>query len=96
MGTTSFPLDLTLALWKGVKDTARNNSVDVKKGKQVIFCSSEWPSFNVGWPKGGSFHLKLISKVEDIGFWPCTGHRDQIPYMVTWQGLTDLVDDPRL
>ena len=52
MGTTpSSPLDLTQAHWKVVKDTAHSNSVDVKKYKWVIFCSSEWPSFNMGWPR---------------------------------------------
>ena len=83
----SSSLDLTLAHWKYVKDTVYNNSVDVKKGKWVVFCSSEWPSFNVSGPRVESFHLNLISTVEDIVFQSCTGHLDQIPYTMTWQGL---------
>lgn len=89
MGTTpSSPLDLTLAYWKNVKDTAHNNSVDVKKGKWVIFCFSEWPSFKVNLSREGSFHLILFSKVEE-NFQLCTRHLDQIFYIVTLWVLID-------
>lgn len=56
MGNTpSTLLDLTLAHWLDVKDTANNNSVSVKRNKWVTLSSIKWPSFNVGWQTGGTF-----------------------------------------
>lgn len=54
---SSTTLDLTLAHWREIRDTAHKNSVYIKKRKWVIFCSSEWPSFYTGWPPVGTFDL---------------------------------------
>uniref|UniRef100_A0A8C8U412 Core shell protein Gag P30 domain-containing protein n=1 Tax=Peromyscus maniculatus bairdii TaxID=230844 RepID=A0A8C8U412_PERMB len=95
MGTTpSSPLDLTLAHWQDMQDTANNNSVNVRKRKRVRFCSAEWPTLNVGWPAEGTFDLAIIQKIEEIVFRPRSGYPDQIPYVVTWQGLIDRLEGP--
>nr|XP_045011485.1 uncharacterized protein LOC123462302 [Jaculus jaculus] len=83
------PLSLTLDHWKDVQKITSNQSVDVKKEKWQTFCSAEWPTFNVGWPRDGTFNLSTIlqvkAKVFDRG---PHGHPDQVPYIVTWESLT--------
>ncbi|XP_055474439.1 uncharacterized protein LOC129685089 [Psammomys obesus] len=82
------PLSLTLQHWKDTRDIAHNHSVEIRKRKWDTFCSSEWPTFNVGWPGDGTFNLDIIlqvkAKVMDSGL---HGHPDQIPYIVTWEAL---------
>ncbi|XP_047384208.1 serine/threonine-protein kinase WNK4-like [Sciurus carolinensis] len=86
------PLSLTLDHWQDVRNCASNLSVKVKKKKWVTLCTSEWPTFNVGWPKEGSFNPDLVSQVKSHIFIPGPrGHPDQVPYIVTWE---DLVFDP--
>lgn len=86
--TVTTPLSLTLQHWKDVRDTAHNLSVEVQKGKWATFCSGEWPTFNVGWPRDGTFNLDIISQVKakimDSG---PHGHPDQVPYIATWEYL---------
>ena len=77
--------------FKDVRGRANNLSVEVRKRQWQVFCSSEWPAFNVGWPPEGTFHLPTIHRVRGIISWPKTGHPDQLPYIITWQ---DLVEDP--
>ncbi|XP_055463850.1 uncharacterized protein LOC129677215 [Psammomys obesus] len=90
--TVSTPKSLTLQHFKEVRDIAHNLSVEVRKGKWDTFCSSEWPTFNVGWPRDGTFNLEVIlqvkAKVMDSG---PHGHPDQVPYIITWESL---VKDP--
>lgn len=45
------PLSLTLDHCSEVRARAHNQSVEVRKGKWTTFCSSEWPTFEVGWPR---------------------------------------------
>ena len=52
------PLTLITDHFKEVRARAHNLSVEIKKSRMVIFCSAEWPSFNVGWPPEGTFDLK--------------------------------------
>lgn len=85
------PLTLTLDHWTEVRTRAQNSSVDVKKGPWQTFCSSEWPSFKVGWPPEGAFNLSLIFAVKRIIFQEEGGHPDQVPYITVWQ---DLVQNP--
>lgn len=85
------PLTLTLDHWTEVRTRAHNFSVDVKKGPWQTFCSSEWPTFKVGWPPEGAFNLSLVLAVKRIVFQEVGGHPDQIPYIIVWQ---DLVQDP--
>ena len=82
------PLSLTLQHWRDVQDTANNQSVEVHKKKWVIFCSSEWPTFNVGWPRDGTFNLDVILQVKAKVMNPGPhGHPDQVAYIVTWEAL---------
>ncbi|XP_055280194.1 uncharacterized protein LOC129554897 [Moschus berezovskii] len=82
------PLSLTLQHWKDVQDIAHNQSVEVRKKKWTTFCSSEWPSFNVGWPQDGTFDLDTIFQVKARVMDPGPpGHPDQVAYIVTWEAL---------
>lgn len=86
--TVTTPLSLTLGHWKDVERIAHNQSVDVKKRRWVTFCSAEWPTFNVGWPRDGTFNRDLITQVKIKVFSPGPhGHPDQVPYIVTWEAL---------
>lgn len=56
-------------------------------------CSSEWPTFEVGWPQKGSFDLSVVVVVQ----WKVFGagsaiHLNQAPYIVVWRDL--LTDSP--
>ncbi|XP_043732525.1 proline-rich protein 36-like [Cervus elaphus] len=53
----------------------------------VIFCSAEWPSFNVGWPPEGTFDLRTVRRVQEIILRPQSGHPDQVPYILVWEDL---------
>ncbi|XP_055261664.1 uncharacterized protein LOC129542871 [Moschus berezovskii] len=82
------PLSLTLQHWKDVQDIAHNQSVEVRKKKWTTFCSSEWPSFNVGWPQDGTFNFDIIFQVKARVMDPGPpGHPDQVAYIVTWEAL---------
>lgn len=83
----STPLSLTLDHWKDVRTRAHNLSVEIRKGKWQTFCSSEWPTFGVGWPPEGTFNLSVIFAVKRIVFQETGGHPDQVPYIVVWQDL---------
>ncbi|XP_037062937.1 uncharacterized protein LOC119088213 [Peromyscus leucopus] len=79
---------------KDVQETASNNNVIVKRRRWATFCSAEWPTFNVGWPAGGTLDAATIHRVEEIVSRPCSGHPDQVPYIVTWRGLIDREGGP--
>lgn len=87
------PLSLTLDHFKEIRAFAHDHAaVDVRKGKWQTFCSSEWPTFNVGWPPEGTFNLSVILQVKSKVMVPGPhGHPDQFPYIVTWESL---VRDP--
>ncbi|XP_041495455.1 transcription factor SPT20 homolog [Microtus oregoni] len=74
--------------WRDVQDIANYQSVDVRKRCWVTFCSSEWPTFNVGWPRDGTFDINVIlqvkAKVMDPG---PHGHPDQVAYIVIWEAM---------
>nr|QJT93252.1 gag protein [Syconycteris australis gammaretrovirus] len=89
--SNSTPLSLTLDHWRDVKTRAHNLSVEVKKGKWQTFCSSEWPSFGVGWPPEGTFNLSVVCAVKRIIFQGSGGHPDQVPYIIVW---LDLAQNP--
>nr|AGP25479.1 gag protein [Mus caroli] len=89
--TVTTPLTLTLDHWTEVRTRAHNLSVEVKKGPWQTFCTSEWPTFGVGWPPEGAFNLPLIFAVRRIVFQEVGGHPDQVPYVIVWQ---DLVYNP--
>ncbi|XP_029417169.1 uncharacterized protein LOC115069525, partial [Nannospalax galili] len=83
------PLSLTLDHWKEVKSRAHNQSVEIKKHQWITFCSSEWPTFNVGWPRDGTFDSDVILQVKAKIFSPgLTGHPDQVAYIITWENLS--------
>ena len=54
---TSTPLSLMTDHLSDFKSRAQNLSVLVKKNKLMIFCSAEWPAFNIGWPREETFSL---------------------------------------
>uniref|UniRef100_A0A8C3VUX5 Gag polyprotein n=1 Tax=Catagonus wagneri TaxID=51154 RepID=A0A8C3VUX5_9CETA len=86
------PLSLTLQHWKYVRNTASNQSVDVRKKKWIALCSTEWPTFDVGWPQEGAFNLNIILQVKAKIINPGPrDHSDQVAYIVTWEAL---VNDP--
>ena len=55
--TQTIPLTIMIDHFKDVSQRANNLSVEVRKGQWQVFCSSEWPAFNVGWPPEGTFDL---------------------------------------
>nr|XP_027807801.1 uncharacterized protein LOC114105480 [Marmota flaviventris] len=82
------PLSLTLDHWQDVQVGADNLSVTIKKKKWQTLCTSEWPTFNTGWPTEGTFNIGLILQVKTRIFTHGPhGHPDQIPYIVTWEDL---------
>ncbi|XP_060246495.1 LOW QUALITY PROTEIN: uncharacterized protein LOC132655965 [Meriones unguiculatus] len=87
--TITTPKSLTLQHFKEVRDIAHNLSVEVRKGKWDIFCSSEWRTFDVGWPRDGTFNLDIILQVKAKVMNPGPhGHPDQVPYIITWESLS--------
>ena len=88
----STPLSILINNFKDVKARGHDLSIELRKGKLVTFCRSEWPTFGVGWPAEGTFCLPIIIKVKSKIFLPGrSGHPDQIPYILVWQ---DLVENP--
>ncbi|XP_047418105.1 uncharacterized protein LOC124991386 [Sciurus carolinensis] len=88
--TQSTPLTIMVSHFEEVQARARNLSVEISKRKLVTFCKSDWPTFQVGWPPEGTFHLPTIQKVKDKIFQSGKiGHPDQIPYILTWENLVD-------
>ncbi|CAD7691803.1 unnamed protein product [Nyctereutes procyonoides] len=84
--TVTTPLSLTLDHWKEVAGRAHNLSVEVRRRRWVTFCSSEWPAFNVGWPRNGTFNIDIILQVKALVFQPGpNGHLDQVPYIIERQ-----------
>ncbi|XP_029394094.1 uncharacterized protein LOC115064014 [Mus pahari] len=88
--TQTTPLSLFLDHFKDYKKRARSRGLVVKKKRLTAFCRKEWPTFNVGWPPGGTWNLPAIFRTKDIIFRP-PGHPEQVPYIITW---LDLVQDP--
>ena len=90
--TTSTPLSLMINHFSDFKSRAQNLSLLVKKSKLVTFCSTEWPTFDVGWPQEGTFNPQIIQAVKERVLTPSpAGHPDQTPYILVWQ---DLVRNP--
>ena len=90
--STSTPLSLMTSHFSDFKSRAQNLSLLVKKSKLVTFCSTEWPTFDVGWPPEGTFNPQIVQAVKEWVFAPSpAGHPDQTPYILVWQ---DLVRNP--
>ncbi|XP_066871792.1 uncharacterized protein [Kogia breviceps] len=86
--TMTTPLSLTLSHWTEVKSRAHNLSVEVRKGRWQALCTSEWPTFQTGWPPEGSFMLDQIRLVKSRVFNTGPhGHPDQTPYILVWEDL---------
>ena len=62
------PLSLVTDNFKEVKMHAHDLSVEIKRNKLITFCSSEWPTFHVGWPSEGTSDLGTVHRVRDIIF----------------------------
>ena len=93
MGNTqSTPLSLLTSNFKEVRARGHDLGIEIRKGKLITLCRSEWPAFDVGWPPEGTFRLAVITRVKSKIFLPGrAGHLDQIPYILIWQ---DLVENP--
>ncbi|XP_062062406.1 uncharacterized protein LOC133770372 isoform X5 [Lepus europaeus] len=82
------PLSLTLDHWKEVRERAQNLSVEVRKKNWTVFCTSDWPAFNVGWPWDGTFDSSVILQVKSqVCKEGKEGHPDQVPYIFVWEDL---------
>ena len=79
------PLPLVTDNFKEVKMRAHDLSVEIKKNKLITFCTTEWPTFHVGWPSEGTFDLGTVHRVQDIIFQPWIRHPDQVPYIISLQ-----------
>ena len=67
-------------------------TVYIRRGKFQIYCKSEWPTFGVGWPQKGTFHLPIVLQVKAGIFRDKpVGHSDQVPYILIWQ---DMIENP--
>lgn len=64
--TESTPLNILVNYWREVRERGENLSVVVKKGSLVTLCSSEWPTFGIGWPSVGTFDLQVIKAVKSL------------------------------
>lgn len=86
--TLTTPLSLTLGHWKDVRTRANNLSVEIKRNKWHTLCTSEWPTFKVGWPAEGTFNINVILQVKErICDQGPQGHPDQAPYILMWESL---------
>lgn len=85
------PLSIMMDHFKDVRERAAKLDVEVRRDRWQAFCSSEWPTFQVGWPSGGTYDLPTIRRVKGVISRPNQGHPDQLPYIDTWQ---DLVETP--
>ncbi|XP_043415098.1 uncharacterized protein LOC122470915, partial [Prionailurus bengalensis] len=47
---------------RDVRTRGQNLSLDIRRGKLITLCRSEWPTFGVGWPTEGTFCLPIIAK----------------------------------
>ena len=88
----STPLSVMTDNFSNFKSKAQNLSMLVKKSKLKTLCSSELPTFQVGWPPEGTFSLLVIQAVKERIMAPDPwGHPDQAPYILVWENL---VEDP--
>ncbi|CRH27354.1 Matrix protein (MA)%2C p15 [Chlamydia trachomatis] len=63
--TVTTLLSLTLSHWQQVQEYAHNRSVDARKKQWITFCPSEWPTFDAGWPRDGTFNPQIIFQVKE-------------------------------
>ncbi|CAD7676209.1 unnamed protein product [Nyctereutes procyonoides] len=88
--TETTPLSLMLSHFSDVRKRARILSIDIQRKKFQIYCISEWPTFDVGWPQEGTFHLPIILQVKTVIFRDKPdGHSDQVPYILIWQDMIE-------
>ena len=60
----STPLSVMTDHFSDFKSKAQNLSMLVKKSKLKTLCSSEWLTFQIGWPPEGTFGLPVIRAVK--------------------------------
>ena len=86
--TVSTPLSLTEDHWTDVRARGQNLSIVVKKKPWQSYCTLEWPTFRVGWPPGGTFHLPTIRAVQAIVLQEGPeSHPDPQPSITVWEVL---------
>nr|XP_055190552.1 uncharacterized protein LOC129515625 [Nyctereutes procyonoides] len=90
--TETTPLYLMFSHFSDVRERARILSIDIRRERFQIYCISEWPTFDVGWPQEGTLHLPIILQVKAVIFRDKPdGHSDQVPYILIWQ---DMIENP--
>ncbi|CAK7315349.1 Gag polyprotein [Vulpes lagopus] len=90
--TEATPLSLMLSQFSGIRKRARILSIDIWRKRFQIYCISEWPTFDVGWPQEGTFHLPIILQVKTVILTDkLDGHSDQVPYILICQ---DMMENP--
>ncbi|CAD7682608.1 unnamed protein product [Nyctereutes procyonoides] len=90
--TETTPLSLMLSHFSDVRKRARILSIDIQRKRFQIYCISEWPTFGVGWPQEGTFHLPIILQVKTVILRDKPdGHSDQVSYILAWQ---DMIENP--
>ncbi|XP_070924816.1 uncharacterized protein [Macaca nemestrina] len=63
MGNTqSAPLSLLTSNFKDVRARGHDLSLEIRRGKLITLCRSEWPAFNVEWPPEGTFRIAVITR----------------------------------
>ena len=89
---TNHPPSLMLSHFSDIRERVHNLSTDTRRGKFQIYCMSEWPTFDAGWPREGTFHLPIILQVKAVIFRDKPDcHSDQVPYILIWQ---DMIKNP--
>ena len=58
----STPLSLLIANFRDVRTRGQNLSLDIRRGKLITLCRSEWPTFSIGWPTEGTFCFPITPK----------------------------------
>ncbi|XP_027725284.1 uncharacterized protein LOC114048516, partial [Vombatus ursinus] len=77
------PLFIVLRDFKQYRRIAEGYGFQVTKKKLALLCQQEWPTFEVGWPPGGTFDVSVAGRVRGIVY-GIPGHPDQVPYITAW------------
>ncbi|XP_027708064.1 uncharacterized protein LOC114035876 [Vombatus ursinus] len=77
------PLFIVLRDFKQYRRIAEGYGFQVTKKKLALLCQQEWPTFEVGWPPGGTFDVSVAGRVRGIVY-GIPGHPYQVPYITAW------------
>lgn len=86
--TQTTPLSLMFSHFSNIRERAYNLNTDIRREKFQTYCMSEWPTFDVGWPREGTFHLQVKAVIFRN---KPDSHPDQVPCILVWQ---DMIENP--